>query len=904
MTRDSSIRDAPPELGRSSTSRAEQIPGGALADLLGEDEPETALAERRDYGERYAFVRVLGEGGQGIVVCARDTLLERDVAIKALKKPLNPARQDYLAREARLCGILEHPNILPTYDLAYDETGSPLFVMKKIEGTLLEDMLQETHRKKHLGLDGRRQTEMSRLRLLQIFLQVCNAIEFAHSRGVLHLDIKPGNVKLGAFGEVYVIDWGFAARMDEEPTVLAGTPIYIAPERFTKRPPDARCDVYSLGVMLYRILTNRHPREVSRMTFKEYRRQYDEIPLVRPRERDRSIPVALEAIVLKAMADDPVGRYASVRELADDLNRFLDMLPVSAYRETIFHRASRYGRKHRRGVTVAAVLLAALAVTAGVAYRMHQAQRRAEGLAQRHRLEEERKRRLAKARIPLKKAVDLVQSVRQAVKAAPEKEGKLTLLAPAFRLFDQAIRLDIDRQYADAYYERGMAHALAHNWALALEDFEKAYTIDPTYIMARYYAGQIQADHFKNPERAKAEFEAMNRFDPGNEYSELGQARLELGAAERLKDAKGDAEAIAGHYRAALERCDRVEAVNPDLADVWYLRALVYQRSETLRDIDQALEAYTRYLQVRRDNPSAYANRADIYARELGNYEAAIRDYDEALRANPDYYLALRNRGYWLYKELDRSEEGLRDLNAAIAVKKDFWNYMTRGAIYEGMGRMRAAETDYTEAHRLEPENPYIWYRWGVFHFREGNAADAELSLTKSLELSPEADKAIRYHRRGIVRLAQAKYADAVNDFEASIRLRATGRIYPALMRWLALRLEGVPVDRASFEQNLDAPEDKPWLAAVGSVYLGDIPPAEALALAQTPAARCETFFYLGARALVEDRLVEARSYLGEALATGAELQMEHALARAMLAQVKEAEDSAAEITRIAPIKQ
>ncbi|MCX7934875.1 MAG: protein kinase, partial [Planctomycetota bacterium] len=132
----------PPRRGdEASATSVDDIPPAVLVDLLSGAQ-RAADPSCRDYGERYRFVRVLGEGGQGVVVCARDLLLEREVAIKALKGPFDKVRERILEREARICGILEHPNILPTYDLCRDETGSPLLVMKKIEGVSLDDMLK------------------------------------------------------------------------------------------------------------------------------------------------------------------------------------------------------------------------------------------------------------------------------------------------------------------------------------------------------------------------------------------------------------------------------------------------------------------------------------------------------------------------------------------------------------------------------------------------------------------------------------------------------------------------------------------------------------------------------------------------------------------------------------------
>ncbi len=252
-----------------------KVPGAVFADLLSDAHADTVAD--RDYGDRYTFCDILGEGGQGIVVRARDRLLDRDVAIKALKNRQDQALEKLLVREAKLCGRLEHPNILPTYDLAQDDLDSPLFVMKKIEGRSLEELLHE------LYAAGPGELRHARLRLLSLFLQVLNAISFAHARGVLHLDLKPGNVSLGSFGEVYVIDWGFAREKESRADAVAGGTIhYMAPERLDRKEFDERADIFSLGVLLYRLLTGRHPREVGEIGYREYRKTWRNYPLLPP----------------------------------------------------------------------------------------------------------------------------------------------------------------------------------------------------------------------------------------------------------------------------------------------------------------------------------------------------------------------------------------------------------------------------------------------------------------------------------------------------------------------------------------------------------------------------------------------------------------------------------------------
>lgn len=896
-----------------------KIPGAVFADLLSGTPADTV--GDRDYGDRYSFCDILGEGGQGVVVRARDRLLERDVAIKALKNRQDHALEKMLVREAKLCGRLEHPNILPTYDLAQDDLDSPLFVMKKIEGRSLEELLYELREN---GPDGLRR---ARLRLLNIFLQILNAITFAHARGVLHLDLKPGNISLGSFGEVYVIDWGFAREKEcRTDTVAGGTIHYMAPERLDRKEFDERADIFSLGVLLYRLLTGRHPREVGEIGYREYRKTWRQYPLIPPRERDRSIPPELEAITLKAMADDPQARYASAHAFADDLDRFLDMLPVAAYRESIFGQARRYLRKHRRLVIAGSALLLMLMVTALAVWQQQAAELRKDRaeqdklLMEKARTEAETERRLNMkrrdaARRILDRALDLFDKQRGAVEAAGATAVKRQLLAPALALFDEAVKKD--PAYAEAYERRARANQLAFDFDGALADYKKAFELDSSYLMSLYERGMLYSDVFKQPDNARDVFHEMEKYAPDDEYAELGQARLDLAEADRyLKLLPGQADYHQREQKAeklfdeTLQRCDRIEKTNPALSDVWYLRGLVFQKSPQRRDPKKALEAYSKYLAARRDSPSAFHNRGDA-RKDLEDYTGAVSDYSEALKINPQFIWSLRNRGYLLYRYLNQPQQALEDINRAIEIKSDdAWSYVDRGGVREGMGEERLALEDYRKALSLSPGNRVILYRIGVALMYLGDAAQAEDSFNRAIEGEPEEDNPLQLNRRGLARLALEKYADAVSDFESAMRLDPENRAALKLLRFVALQMSGMPVGEAELGKDFVPPGQKPWLAALGSYYLGESRLPDVLRVAGDPFAEgeskgklyiglaeqkaqllkapdlkaiCEARFYLGLKTLAQHETEEAARNFQAAVDTGQRLLMEHALSIILL---------------------
>jgi serine/threonine-protein kinase len=206
-------------------------------------------------------VGVLGEGGMGRVLVARQRSLERDVAVKRPRASASARDAELLRAEAVVTGHLEHPNIIPVHALGVDDGGRPLIVMKRVEGVSWRDLLRDAD---HPGWARREPNREAReVWHLGILAQLCNAIAFAHSRGIVHRDMKPDNVMIGEFGEVYLIDWGVAVETGSRALtsagspLLVGTPAYMAPEMAEGGSIDERTDIYLLGATLHEVLTGR-----------------------------------------------------------------------------------------------------------------------------------------------------------------------------------------------------------------------------------------------------------------------------------------------------------------------------------------------------------------------------------------------------------------------------------------------------------------------------------------------------------------------------------------------------------------------------------------------------------------------------------------------------------------------
>lgn len=304
----------------------------------------------------------------GTVYLAEDSVLGRRVALKILDLPeLRADLSARLFREAQILGRLEHPGIVPVHDAGTLADGRVFYAMKFVEGERLDVLAKRIE-----ALPDR----------LRIFQRICEAVAFAHARGILHRDLKPENIMVGPFGEVLVMDWGVAKILREDQTrredhaalltessqnvpaerspfrtahgTILGTAGYMAPEQARGEIDglDERADIYSLGAILRFLLSGKRP------TAGEGRLNSESTPL----SAAGSALKAAAAISQKAMAEDRANRYASVSDLASDIARYLDGSPVSAYPENVFQKAGRWATRYRVaiGLVLAYLIVRAL----------------------------------------------------------------------------------------------------------------------------------------------------------------------------------------------------------------------------------------------------------------------------------------------------------------------------------------------------------------------------------------------------------------------------------------------------------------------------------------------------------------------------------------------------------------
>jgi serine/threonine-protein kinase len=355
------------------------------------DDPHATRAGPLDVpaaeGLRFRVLRPHARGGLGEVFVAEDMELHREVALKEIQDchAGHPESRARFVLEAEVTGGLEHPGVVPVYGLGCYPGGRPYYAMRFIRGDSLKDVLAGYHRDKAGLPAGERALRLRQL--LSRFLGVCQAVAYAHSRCVLHRDLKPANIMVGRYGETLVVDWGLAKVLERtdgentagrlrpslgadptatQPGEALGTPAYMSPEQAAGRLDllGPRSDVYSLGATLYTLLTGRPPFTGPDPAEVMARVQRGDFP--HPRQVDRGVAPALEAVCLKAMALRPEGRYGSAQALAGDVERWVADEPVGAYREPLPARLARWVRRHRASVLSAAAALAVLAVSLGV----------------------------------------------------------------------------------------------------------------------------------------------------------------------------------------------------------------------------------------------------------------------------------------------------------------------------------------------------------------------------------------------------------------------------------------------------------------------------------------------------------------------------------------------------------
>jgi eukaryotic-like serine/threonine-protein kinase len=703
-------------------------------------------------GLRFRILRPHAQGGLGEVHVALDDELHREVALKEIKDRFadDPESRARFVLEAEITGGLEHPGIVPVYGLGHYAEGRPFYAMRFIRGDSLMSAIERFHSAEAPPAAPGQRTLALR-DLLGRFVDVCHAIEYAHSRGVLHRDLKPGNIILGNYGETLVVDWGLAKPFDHVENVsdsleaplrppslsgsasqtlagaVLGTPQYMSPEQAQGRLDQLgpASDVYSLGATLYCLLTGKPPFTDTDLTMVLFRVREGKFPP--PRKVKPEVPPALEAICLKAMALRTADRYPTPRALAQDVERWLADEPVSAWREPWHVRARRWISRHRPLVagTAAAVLVATVSLAIGAVLLLraneelraaNQRERDAKDLAQQNYEKAEHNYQLARKAVdryhtevsedvllhepgmePLRKK--LLEAARefyeQFVQERGQEEGTRAELGHAyFRLAQITGDIDNPRKAIEL-------HEHARQIFTALADEHPGSAAEKSDLAACWHhLGRLQrlTDQMNKAEeayrKALALWEELAREQPQNErfQAELARSRLGLGnvcqLTRRLDEAQKLFEQALSARRTLHEQHPQAAEYQRDLAVALNNLAMVHA---TAGRMDRAV-ACDREAAALQDKLSKAAPHISQYQDDLARSEYNLGDWQT--RSNhADQAEAAYGEAVALWQRLADKHPAFIDYQVHLAEAK-----VGQAAAFRLAGQLPKAEETCAEA--------------------------------------------------------------------------------------------------------------------------------------------------------------------------------------------------------------
>ncbi|MHC4974430.1 MAG: tetratricopeptide repeat protein [Planctomycetota bacterium] len=748
-------------------------PSVLLHDAPDEDSPVLKVrpldrAESAADDSRYQVAGEIARGGVGVIYKGRDRDLGRDVALKVLRREhaRNPGILERFIEEAQIAGQLQHPGMVPVYGIGLQPDDRPYFTMKLVKGRTLAALLKE-----------RRDPGERRRHFLRLFEQICQTMAYAHSRGVIHRDLKPSNVMVGSFGEVLVVDWGFAkvlgraepARTEEERTVIAtirstshgsdslagsvmGTPAYMPPEQALGQVEelDERADVFSLGAILCRILTGAAPYvgpTNDQLVQAAQARLDDAFARLDACAADRE----LIDLAKRCLSPLPAGRPHDAGEVAQALADYLSAAEERAHQaevQAVEQRARlRRERKHavweRHAKTKTRYLAAALVlavVLGGAAYAWSEADRRRHAAEARPQVEaamEEAARLSAQAR--------WAEAVAFARKARDLADAGGLEIGPAETLLDETERGKLAAEAAEEKKKTDAAFVaeLEKIRLLRSEDFDPGLT-DAAYVLAFRERRIDPTRPEEAAERIRDEYPAIV-VDLAATLDEWAWMRREL---VRDKD-----------WRALRETARLADR------DPWRTRLRDAARNadlDALRNL--AAEALEQELPVRT------LDLLGLFLEAAGDREAAVEFTRRVQLVHPgDFWVNWHLALYYQRRGKRPCDAAIRFATAALALRPSSGAHMSLGGFLVMAGRLDEAIAECRAALRLDPQSAEAHTNLGVAFFDKGMIDEAIVEYRKAIDLDPQLSEA----RASLGRALRHKgaFTEALQAFREALRL-------------------------------------------------------------------------------------------------------------------------------------
>jgi serine/threonine protein kinase/tetratricopeptide (TPR) repeat protein len=708
----------------------------------------------------YRVLSELGRGGWGIVYKAEDVRLGRTVALKflAASHQHTPAELERFRREARAACALSHPNLCTIYDVG-EHQGQPFIVMEYLEGETLKSLIHGQ--------------PLDKAFLLDLALQTSTALEATHQHGIIHRDIKPGNIFVTRGGQVKILDFGLAkplSRASEEasasisshtltmPGAILGTPAYLSPEQVRGASVDTRSDLFSFGAVLYEAATGRKPFDGQTMGVLLDQILNHDPP--RAADLNPSLSPQWDAVLGKALAKQPTARYQSASELHSDLEK-LDVHPTGT-----LHPSSVSLTLLRIGGLTLLVLLSLLFLVSENPFswfRTIPAEKRV-------------------AVLPFTNISSSVYDQAFCDGLVETLTSRLTQLEQSQGRFWVVPTIEVRGSDIESASKAHRAFGVTLVVTGSLQRDEEGRT--------RVTMNLVDAVSLRQLRSTVLDYTRTGSIHGLQDHaiSELaGMLELEFQPSLLEQSATGDARAFESYLQGLgyLRRYEQVE--NVDRAIKLFLHALEHDSTyagahagladaywrmyEITRDagfVQQALSHCRSALDLNSELSSAYVTRGRINL-GTGKYEEARQDFQRILQLQPLHSEAYIGKAKAL-AALNRPAEAEEAHKRAIQLKPDYWDgYNALGAFYFRQGRNAEAAEQFTQVVELTPDNSRGFSNLGAVYYRMGAFEQAAANFRKSLDLYPNADA---YSNLGTILYFQGKYPEAVLPLEKAVEMQ------------------------------------------------------------------------------------------------------------------------------------